>query len=93
MLAVISTLIILPLCTLGSYLYYGVGGADSKGNHFMETAAVTVALTKPNVAIDMKDLKGQVKLFGMNTELKLQNKLAIKQKPSAVNKSKCFSIN
>ncbi len=29
-LAVISTLIILPLCTLGSYLYYGVGGARAK---------------------------------------------------------------
>lgn len=77
-LAVISTLIILPLCTLGSYLYYGVGGAESKGNHFMETAAVTVALTKPNVAIDMKDLKGQVKLFGMNTELKLQKQIGNK---------------
>ncbi|MFS0655041.1 anti-sigma factor [Bacillus sp. 179-C3.3 HS] len=74
-LAVISTLIILPLCTLGSYLYYGVGGAESKGNHFMETAAVTVALTKPNVAIDMRDLKGQVKLFGMNTELKLRKQI------------------
>ncbi|MGO4076101.1 sigma factor regulator N-terminal domain-containing protein, partial [Staphylococcus aureus] len=58
--------------------YYGVGGAESKGNHFMETAAVTVALTKPNVAIDMKDLKGQVKLFGMNTELKLQKQIGNK---------------
>ncbi|MBR0013087.1 anti-sigma factor [Bacillus subtilis] len=65
-LAVISTLMILPLCTLGSYLYYGMGGKHSTGNEFMETAAVTVALTMPNVLVDTSGLKSQVKLFGMN---------------------------
>ncbi|MDI5790557.1 sigma factor regulator N-terminal domain-containing protein [Bacillus licheniformis] len=44
-LAVISTLIILPLCTLGSYLYYGLGGHESKGNELVQTASMTVAVT------------------------------------------------
>ncbi|MHA7765112.1 anti-sigma factor [Bacillus atrophaeus] len=77
-LAVISTLIILPLCTLGSYLYYGLGGKQSTGNEFMETAAVTVALTMPNVLVDTSGLKSQVKLFGMNTEFPLQKQIGTK---------------
>lgn len=77
-LAVISTLMILPLCTLGSYLYYGMGGKHSTGNEFMETAAVTVALTMPNVLVDTSGLKSQVKLFGMNTEFPLQKQIGTK---------------
>ncbi len=77
-LAVISTLMILPFCTLGSYLYYGMGGKHSTGNELMETAAVTVALTMPNVLVDTSGLKSQVKLFGMNTEFPLQKQIGAK---------------
>ncbi|KXZ20773.1 anti-sigma factor [Bacillus nakamurai] len=79
-LAVISTLMILPLCTLGSYLYYGLGGKESTGNQLMETAAVTVAITMPNVLVDTSGLKSQVKLFGMNTEFPLQKQIGTKTK-------------
>ncbi len=79
-LAVISTLMILPLCTLGSYLYYGLGGKESTGNQLMETAAVTVATTMPNVLVDTSGLKSQVKLFGMNTEFPLQKQIGTKTK-------------
>ena len=39
-----------------------MGGKHSTGNEFMETAAVTVALTMPNVLVDTSGLKSQVKL-------------------------------
>ena len=81
---------ILPLCTLGSYLYYGLGGKESTGNQLMETAAVTVATTMPNVLVDTSGLKSQVKLFGMNTEFPLQKQIGTKRNPSAENGLKCF---
>ncbi|MCI4139881.1 sigma factor regulator N-terminal domain-containing protein, partial [Bacillus vallismortis] len=38
-------------------------------------AAVTVALTMPNVLVDTSGLISQVKLFGMNTEFPLQKQI------------------
>ena len=74
-LAVISTLIILPLCTLGSYLYYGLGGHESKGNELVQTASMTVAVTKPNIQVDTEALVNKVKLFGIQTQFPLKKQI------------------
>ncbi|MBU8787899.1 MULTISPECIES: anti-sigma factor [Bacillus] len=74
-LAVISTLIILPLCTLGSYLYYGLGGHDSKGNELVQTASMTVAVTQPNIQVDTDALVNKVKLFGMKAQFPLKKQI------------------
>ena len=74
-LAVISTLIILPLCTLGSYLYYGLGGHESKGNELVQTASMTVAVTNPNIQVDTEALVNKVKLFGIQTQFPLKKQI------------------
>ncbi|NPC92015.1 anti-sigma factor [Bacillus sp. WMMC1349] len=74
-LAVLSTLMILPLCTLGSYLYYGLGGHDSRGNELVKTASITVAVTKPNIQVDTDALVNRVQLFGIKTEFPLKKQI------------------
>ncbi|MFN2746857.1 anti-sigma factor [Bacillus sp. z60-18] len=74
-LAVLSTLIILPLCTLGSYLYYGMGGHESKGNALVQTASMTVAVTKPNIQVDTDALVNKVQLFGIKTQFPLKKQI------------------
>ncbi|MED1738414.1 anti-sigma factor [Bacillus swezeyi] len=74
-LAVLSTLIILPLCTLGSYLYYGLGGHESKGNTLVQTASMTVAVTKPNIQVDTDSLVNKVQLFGIKTQFPLKKQI------------------
>lgn len=79
-LAVISTLMILPVCTLGSYLYYGLGGNSSRGSEFIHTAAITLSLTEPNLQIDAANIRSRVELFGMKADFPLQRQVGNEQK-------------
>ncbi|MGG3622788.1 anti-sigma factor [Bacillus gobiensis] len=79
-LAIITTLMILPVCTLGSYLYYGLGGNSSKGSEFIHTAAITLSLTEPNLQIDTANIKSRVELFGMKADFPLQRQVGNEQK-------------
>lgn len=79
-LAIISTLMILPVCTLGSYLYYGLGGNSSRGSEFIHTAAITLSLTEPNLQIDTENIRSRVELFGMKADFPLQRQVGKEQK-------------
>ncbi|WP_186365245.1 sigma factor regulator N-terminal domain-containing protein, partial [Bacillus altitudinis] len=81
LLPLVSTFIILPLCTLRTYLYYRLPPPHTKPNHFMQTPPLTLPLTKPNLPIHINHLKRQLKLFPINTQLNLQKQIPNKTEP------------
>ena len=55
-------LLIFPLLTLGSYLYYGFGNA----NNLIEVVEKTIYITKPNVSLEEMELDSNIGLFNMD---------------------------
>ncbi|MBT2292877.1 anti sigma factor C-terminal domain-containing protein [Paenibacillus albidus] len=56
-------LLIMPVLTLGSYLYYA-----GKANHMLDLTAKAVYVTEPNQRIDSRAVREQIGLFSMDAE-------------------------
>ncbi len=65
MISLAILLLIIPVMTLGSYLYYAIGG---KANHLIEIAAKTIYVTEPNISLEEMELEEHIKFFSMDIQ-------------------------
>ncbi|MEW8987896.1 MAG: anti sigma factor C-terminal domain-containing protein, partial [Bacillus sp. (in: firmicutes)] len=62
MISLAVILLIVPVLTLSSYLYYAIGG---KANHLIEIATKTIYVTEPNMSLEEMELEEDVGFFTM----------------------------
>ncbi|OCA87528.1 anti-sigma factor [Bacillus sp. FJAT-27225] len=55
-------LLIVPVMTLGTYLYYVIGG---KANNLIEVASKTIYVTEPNMSLEEMELEEDIGFFSM----------------------------
>lgn len=65
MISLAVLLLIVPVLTLSSYLYYAIGG---KANHLIEVASKTIYVTEPNMSLEEMDLEEDIGFFTMNID-------------------------
>lgn len=56
-------LLIVPVMTLSTYLYYAIGG---RANNLIEVASKTVYVTEPNMSLEEMELEEDIGFFSMN---------------------------
>lgn len=56
-------LLILPILTLTTYMYYGLGG---KADRFIDVAAYTVYVTEPNISLKPMEIEDEIGIFSMH---------------------------
>ncbi|MGN7400109.1 anti sigma factor C-terminal domain-containing protein [Cytobacillus praedii] len=65
MISLAILLLIIPVMTLSSYLYYAIGG---KANHLIDIATKTVYVTEPNISLEEMELEEHIKFFSMDIQ-------------------------
>lgn len=68
-------LMILPICTIFSFMYYGYGFADSRGNNFIQVAADTISITEPNATVDFENIRSSIGLFSMEGQFDIYKQI------------------
>lgn len=68
-------LLIIPITTLGSYLYYGIGG---KANNLIEVMDKTIYVTKPNVSLEEMEIDSNIGFFNMDLSYDLYKRVGKK---------------
>ncbi|NMD69257.1 anti-sigma factor [Bacillus sp. DNRA2] len=63
MISLAVILLIVPVLTLSSYLYYAIGG---KANRLIEIATKTIYVTEPNMSLEEMELEEDIGFFNMN---------------------------
>ncbi|MBN3555569.1 anti sigma factor C-terminal domain-containing protein [Fictibacillus nanhaiensis] len=63
MISLAILLLILPLMTLITYMYYGIGG---KANTMIDVVGKTIYVTQPNVSLEEMEIESEIGLFSMN---------------------------
>ncbi len=63
MISLAVLLLIVPVLTLSSYLYYAIGG---KANHLIDIATKTIYVTEPNMSLEEMELDEDIGFFTMN---------------------------
>lgn len=63
MVSLAILLLIVPIMTLGSYLYYAIGG---KANHLIEVTTSTIYVTEPNMSLEPMRIEADIDFFSMN---------------------------
>ncbi|MBB6444816.1 anti-sigma factor [Bacillus benzoevorans] len=63
MISLAVLLLIVPVLTLSSYLYYAIGG---KANHLIDIATKTIYVTEPNMSVEEMELEEDIGFFTMN---------------------------
>jgi hypothetical protein len=63
MISLAVLLLIVPVLTLSSYLYYAIGG---KANHLIDLATKTIYVTEPNMSLEEMELEEDIGFFTMN---------------------------
>lgn len=65
-------LLIIPVLTLGSYMYYGIG---DKANHLIEVTEKTIYITKPNVSLEEMEIDSKIGFFNMDLNYSLYKRV------------------
>ncbi|MBD7963951.1 anti-sigma factor [Fictibacillus norfolkensis] len=65
MISLAILLLILPLMTLITYLYYGIGG---KANTMIDVVGKTIYVTEPNISLEEMEIESEIGLFSMNVK-------------------------
>nr|WP_285846821.1 anti sigma factor C-terminal domain-containing protein [Priestia koreensis] len=65
-IAVSIILIILPLLTMLSVVYYGVGGENGRGNDIIKTVTIMSEITQPNVQVNSNTIEHEIFPFNLN---------------------------
>ncbi len=65
-------LLIVPVMTLGSYLYYATGG---KANHLIDVATSTLYVTEPNMSLEPMRIEEDIGFFSMNIKFDVFKKV------------------
>lgn len=63
MISLAVLLLIVPVLTLSSYLYYAIGG---KANHLIDIATKTIYITEPNMSLEEMKLEEDIGFFTMD---------------------------
>lgn len=63
-------LLILPLMTLGSYIYYGI---SDRANNYIEVTLNAIYLTKPNT--DIFNIESQIGMFTIDLDLEMSKRI------------------
>ncbi|WP_042356846.1 anti-sigma factor [Bacillus rubiinfantis] len=63
MISLAVILLIVPVFTLSSYLYYAIGG---KANHLIDITTKTIYVTEPNMSLEEMELEEDIGFFSMN---------------------------
>ncbi|MFO1443745.1 anti-sigma factor [Bacillus sp. Bva_UNVM-123] len=63
MVSLAVLLLIVPVMTLSSYLYYAIGG---KANNLIDVATKTIYVTEPNISLEEMELEEDINFFSMN---------------------------
>jgi hypothetical protein len=63
MISLAILLLILPVMTLLTYMYYGYGG---KADHLIEVASKTIYVTEPNVSLEEMQIEDEIGIFSMH---------------------------
>ncbi|MFD1608520.1 anti-sigma factor [Oceanobacillus luteolus] len=80
LMTIAIALMILPICTIFSFVYYGYGIADSRGNNFIQVAADTISITEPNATVDFQNIRTNVGLFSMEGDFDIYKQIGNNQK-------------
>ncbi|NNU87303.1 sigma factor M regulator [Geobacillus sp. MR] len=65
LLVISFILVIVPLLTMFSVVYYGIGGENGKGNEIIQTIATVSEMTTPNVYVDYDTIRDEIYPFTM----------------------------
>lgn len=63
MISLAILLLMLPIMTLITYLYYGIGG---KANTMIDVVGKAIYITEPNVSLEEMEIESEIGLFSMN---------------------------
>ncbi|MBO1003210.1 anti-sigma factor [Pseudogracilibacillus auburnensis] len=63
MITLAILLLIVPVLTLSSHLYYAIGG---KANHLIDITTKTIYVTEPNMSLEEMELEEDIGFFTMN---------------------------
>jgi hypothetical protein len=63
MISLAILLLIVPVLTLSSYLYYAIGGT---ANHLIDIATKTIYVTEPNMSLEEMEVEEDIGFFTMN---------------------------
>ncbi|MEH6944531.1 anti-sigma factor [Bacillus sp. JJ722] len=72
MISLALILLIIPIMTLASHLYYAVG---NKANTLIEVVGNTIYVTEPNVSIEEMEIEEKVGIFTLNLDFDLYKKI------------------
>ncbi|WP_153465461.1 anti-sigma factor [Sediminibacillus terrae] len=72
---VMIVLLIYPVMTMASYLYYGWG---NKANRLIDAAIETVYVTEPNVSLEEMEIEEEVGLFSLDVNMDLFKRIGDK---------------
>src|SRR5690625_3906348 len=73
-------LMILPICAIFTFIYYGYGISESRGNHFLKVIEHTIAITEPNLLVDTENISHEIDLFSMTGVVDLYKQVGSKSK-------------
>lgn len=79
LMAMALFLMILPICTIFSFIYYGYGISDSRGNNFIQVAADTISITEPNTTVDFQNISVSVGLLSMQGQFDVYKQIGNSQ--------------
>lgn len=63
MISLAILLLIVPIMTLATYLYYGIGG---RANNLIDVVTNTIYVTEPNMSLERLNLEDDIGFFSMN---------------------------
>jgi hypothetical protein len=68
MISLAILLLIVPVMTLATYMYYGLGG---RADHIIDVVTKTIYVTEPNMSVERLDLEDDIGFFSMNIRFDL----------------------
>lgn len=74
------TLLILPIFTIFTLIYYGYGFDESRGNEFLKVVESTISITEPNLIVDGDHINHDIDLFSMTGDFQLYKKVGLENK-------------
>ncbi|QED47897.1 anti-sigma factor [Cytobacillus dafuensis] len=72
MVSLAVLLLIVPVMTLSTFLYYGIGG---KANKQIEVATKTIYITEPNMSLEEMELEEEIGFFSMDIYFDIYKKI------------------
>ncbi|MBP1970365.1 hypothetical protein J2Z83_002483 [Virgibacillus natechei] len=73
-------LMILPITTAFTFLYYGYGIDQSKGNQFLKVITDTITITEPNTRVELDSINENISPFSMSTTMDLYKRIGKREK-------------